>query len=154
MDYPAIDARLRGLVKGFIWKVADNAIDQEDLVQAAWLRGLPGLRRNHFPSDRHRAQYLFAIARNIAIDRHRHRTAFPTFPLGDWVPGGTSVEDEAILNAMAEDACKVAPAPTIAYGLGYSIEEVGAMFGVHPNTIKTRSFRWRKANVTQPQLGG
>lgn len=149
----SLDTQLRRYIARHIWATADRAVELDDLIQQAWVKGLPGLRSGTFPNEKVMVQYLARIVYNLATDLHRKHRAHAVLPLADWYPTEDSVSEQACLNVMAEQVAPTAHPVLIYQGLGYSTEEIAALTDTKANTVKTQAFRWRHANVTQPQLG-
>ncbi|MEU4425389.1 sigma-70 family RNA polymerase sigma factor [Actinoplanes sp. NPDC024001] len=91
--------------------------------------------------------YLFTIARNVAIDRHRARQARPTevAETGATVPverdhADTVVDSMVLLGALEKLSAEHRDVLRALYFEGRSVEEAAAHLGVPAGTVKSRSY--------------
>jgi DNA-directed RNA polymerase specialized sigma24 family protein len=121
----------------------DPAIDEEDVLQMAWLRAGPHLAA--LPDDEARRKYLNVVIRTVAIDYQRRMGRRPIYaPLHDYYMGGNA-EDEAL--ALVELAATLATVPPalLLNALGWLWEEIAAATGANKRTLMVRAHRWRSA---------
>ena len=135
-------------VYGVVRRVISDRTRTEDVVQEAFTnawRGAAGYRRERGPAR----TWLFAIARNAAVDALRTRAAVSHSEIPDLPDGGPGPDERA---ATAEDAFRVHAAVEglpdqerevieLAYFQGLSQSEVAARLGMPLGTVKTRTRR-------------
>jgi RNA polymerase sigma factor (sigma-70 family) len=122
--------------------------DLDDLVQESYLRLLRARERGEVASPK---AFLFSIARNLALDRFRHREVLPTEPLaeseelavlieGDHIPDLIAHHEELALLTEAiqslPDRCRQIFTLRKVYGLSQA--EIAAQLGVSENTISAQ----------------
>ncbi len=138
----------------FLRRATGDGLAAEDLTQDVFLRIVRGLDRYE---DRLReAAWVFRIARNVLIDRHRRtlRTV-PELSLGSVPdPGGEGSQTEAIalqeaLEGLREEEREAFLLREVA-GLGY--EEIGAVVEATPDAVRMRIYRARAG--LRASLGG
>ncbi len=122
--------------------------DLDDVVQETYLRLLRARERGEVTSPK---AFLFAVARNLALDRFRHRAVVPTEPLAE--SDGLAVLDEgghtadliahhqelALLTEAIQslpDRCRQIFTLRKVYGLAQS--EIAAQLGVSENTVSAQ----------------
>ena len=122
--------------------------DLDDLVQESYLRLLRARERGEVTSPK---AFLFAVARNLALDRFRHREALPTESLAEneeWavldevghIPDLIAHNQELALLTEAiqslPDRCRQIFTLRKVYGLSQA--EISAQLGVSENTISAQ----------------
>jgi RNA polymerase sigma factor (sigma-70 family) len=122
--------------------------DLDDVVQETYLRLLRARERGEVTSPK---AFLFAVARNLALDRFRHREVVPTESLAE--SEGLAVMDEggstpdliahhqelALLTEAIQslpDRCRQIFTLRKVYGLAQS--EIAAQLGVSENTVSAQ----------------
>lgn len=143
MDYARIDAEVRRNLRRT--RSADPAWDAEDLVQAAWLRGLPLLA--DIPNDRERAHYLTRLAKNVAIDRWRWKRTRPTAPLYDDQPARNDLEDEALAAATLARLAPGVPPALLLHAAGYPFPEAARLTGQTLGAVTMATHYWRRKHA-------
>jgi RNA polymerase sigma-70 factor (ECF subfamily) len=116
----------------------------EDIVQETLLRAW---LHPEAIADRPARPWLFAVARNLAVDAHRARKARPA-EVGEGALGLVAVPDEAdrVLEAWAVADALAALRPDHrrvlleTYYRGRSVAETAAVLGVPPGTVKSRAY--------------
>ncbi len=109
--------RYRKPLFGFILNMLDRREDADDVFQEVWLRALKALDR--YRSDRFLA-WLFRIARNRVIDRHRSRR--PLVSLEGENAAGAALEDA--LADPARDAAALASDHDLAGRVGKALDQL------------------------------
>ena len=121
----------------------------DDLLQEAYYRFL---RANaSFESDDHRRNYLFRIATNLVRDlRRRPRPADRTLETGEHLIDPTHPTPEHVARRidLARAMQRLKPRERsllwLAYGQGFSHEEIAAALGLKTGSLKALLFRaWR-----------
>ncbi len=122
--------------------------DIEDIVQEAYVRLLRARENAHVTSPK---AFLFAVARNIALDRHRHRQVARAEPLvesealavleeGDGIPETVAHNQELELLTEAiqslPDRCRQIFTLRKVYGLSQG--EIASRLGVSENTVSAQ----------------
>jgi RNA polymerase sigma-70 factor, ECF subfamily len=116
----------------------------EDIVQETLLRAW---MHPEAIADRPARPWLFAVARNLAVDAHRARKARP-HEVGESALSLVSVPDEAdrVLESWAVADALAALRPDHrrvlleTYYRGRSVAEAARVLGVPPGTVKSRAF--------------
>ena len=119
-----------------------NTADAEDVYQDVFLRLL---QQTADWDDEHMKAWLIRATLNRCADLHRFRLRRPVLALED-IPelarpvndGGTELWD-----AVARLPEKLRTAVHLHYAEGYSTEEIAALLGVPPATVRTRLRRAR-----------
>jgi RNA polymerase sigma-70 factor (ECF subfamily) len=122
----------------------------DDLLQETYYRFL----RAAVPleSESHRRHYLFRIATNLVRDRFRRSRTRPAHVAHDEESGvtGTSLQDAALdrhldlTNALSRLAHRERTLLWLAYAQGASHQEIAAVVGVKPASVKPLLYRARK----------
>jgi DNA-directed RNA polymerase specialized sigma24 family protein len=127
-------------------RVADPAIEPEDLVQGAYLK--VGALLDESRPWWEQAAFLRRAIDQIAFVANRRWHLHPRETLRDVhrCPGDTAAR--AITAVLLADALAT-PRPGLAevalLGVGYSIAEIGALRGLSPTAVKSRIHRGRQA---------
>ena len=116
----------------------------EDIVQETLLRAW---LHPEAIADRPARPWLFAVARNLAVDAHRARKARP-HEVGESALGLVAIPDEAdrVLESWAVADALAALRPEHrrvlleTYYLGRSVTEAAGVLGVPAGTVKSRAF--------------
>ena len=136
--------RLHG---GAVYRLAlcrtQNTADAEDVYQDVFLR-LFEQETAHWDSERTRAWLLRATV-NRCADIRRFRLRRPVLALEDIPEPARTVDDRAaeLWDAVARLPEKLRTAVHLHYAEGYSAEEIAALLGVPPATVRTRLRRAR-----------
>jgi RNA polymerase sigma-70 factor, ECF subfamily len=121
----------------------------EDLVQETIVRAW---RHPDALADRPARPWLFAVARNLAVDSYRARQSRPqevgqavldTLPAGDDVD--RTLESWAVAEALASLRPDHRKVIIETYYRGASVAETAATLGIPPGTVKSRTFYALKA---------
>ena len=116
----------------------------EDIVQETLLRAW---QHPEAIADRPARPWLFAVARNLAIDNYRARSARPrevgeaaldTVPAPD--AADRALESWAVADALAELRSDHQRVLLETYYRGKSVNEAAAALGIPPGTVKSRTF--------------
>jgi RNA polymerase sigma factor (sigma-70 family) len=139
---------LEPMLRGWLVTHFRSTRDIDDIVQEAFLRVIRARERSAVRSTR---AFLFATARNLAIDHLRRRSTTPTEPLagievlsvldeGDSIPETASRNQEFILLTDAiqslPDRCRQIFTLRKIYGL--SQKEIAARLGISENTVSAQ----------------
>ncbi|MBY6204129.1 RNA polymerase sigma factor [Halomonas denitrificans] len=149
--FDALIERYADRLRGYVWRVAANDAEVDDLVQDTWLRvlrGLPGLR----DPARFRS-WLFGIAHRVLVDRLRSRYAAPPEDSSD--DADASLADGADLEQLHVDRDQVerglsvlTPPDREAVWLYHfeqlTLDEIAGATSVPVGTVKSRLHRARK----------
>lgn len=129
----------------------------EDVAQETFLRAYRFL--NSYDESRRFVTWLYSIARNICIDRHRERTRKEGMPIDDVPPDQLLSEDpegDPLGNLLRREARKVLKSAVdnlpekyktpiiLCYMDGLSYQEIGEILGISLNNTKIRIFRAKK----------
>ena len=121
----------------------------EDLVQETMVRAW---RHPAALQDRPARPWLFAVARNLAVDAHRARqsrpnevgqSAFDTLPAHD--DADRTLESWAVAEALASLRPDHRTVIVETYYRGCSVAEAAATLGIPPGTVKSRTYYALKA---------
>ena len=134
--------RLHG---GAVYRLAlcrlQNAADAEDVYQDVFLRFFRQEAAD-WDSERTRAWLLRATV-NRCTDIHRFRLRRPVLALEDIADTAPADEGAELWDAVARLPEKLRTAVHLYYAEGYSTEEIAALLGVPPATVRTRLRRAR-----------
>lgn len=134
----------------FILGFCNNHSDAEDLLQEVFIKVIKGLR--NFKGDAKFSTYLFTIARNCCIDRHRKKSRIPEKDLDHEIvenfrhpepdsPSDT-IERSEIREIILKAVNKLPPEQKEAFLLkeesGATIAEIAQIVDCPENTIKSR----------------
>jgi DNA-directed RNA polymerase specialized sigma24 family protein len=127
---------------------ADPAIDAEDVVQAAWLKC--GALLPTLATDLDRLRLWTRCVNQVATDHHRRAQRATFVPLGDWQPGGASVEREAIARAELAGVLALVAAGDLFAAAAVALAVFGdgalAAVGCRRGTLGSRVSRFRAAH--------
>ena len=132
----------------YLWRKTGNSHIADDLLQETYYRFLR--TRVAFDDERHRKNYLFRIATNLAHDRYRQGK--DPEQLSEHHEGPADHFDVAEQNqrrsdlsrAMAQLKPRQRDALWLAYAEGSSHEEIAQVLGVKTNSVKLLLFRARR----------
>jgi RNA polymerase sigma-70 factor (ECF subfamily) len=141
--------RYKRPVLNFVYRLLSNADEADDVAQEVFVRVYQNLR-DYSPRKRF-STWLFALARNAAIDRLRWRKRHPTTPL-DSAPdpaAPTGVSDEvnaheigtrvaAAVGSLPEDQ---RTALVLAEYQGLSYAEIAAIMQCSEKSVESRLYR-------------
>ncbi|MDD5304695.1 MAG: RNA polymerase sigma factor [Elusimicrobia bacterium] len=152
--YAALLERHQSRVYSFLFRLAGDAHDAEDLAQVVFLKAFRSL--GSFDLDRPFHSWLFAIAHHAALDFLRARKTdlsldhdeSPIDP-ADASDGPERLTEIALDGALVERLISALPplyreALLLRHGEGLSVDEVAATLGVPEGTVKIRLFRARE----------
>ena len=119
-----------------------NTADAEDVYQDVFLRLL---QQTADWDDEHMKAWLIRATLNRCADLHRFRLRRPVLALED-IPELERPADEGagLWDAVARLPGKLRTAVHLHYAEGYSTEEIAALLGVPPATVRTRLHRARR----------
>lgn len=139
-----------GRLLGFARRALDDQAAAEEVVQDTFVRAWR--QADRFDASKGSLEtWLFAIARNLIIDRHRHRGRRPVEVGLEGLPresgGDTTAEavDRALQAWQIADAlADLSPAHRAAivatHVRGHSVNEAAVQLGIAPGTVKSRVF--------------
>ena len=119
-----------------------NTADAEDVYQDVFLRLL---QQTADWDDEHMKAWLIRATLNRCADLHRFRLRRPVLALEDIPELARTVDDRAaeLWDAVARLPEKLRTAVHLHYAEGYATEEIAALMGVPPATVRTRLHRAR-----------
>lgn len=122
--------------------ILGDAPEAEDAVQDAFLRYLE--KRPDFPDEGRERAWFLKVTANGCKSRLRARTRRPVLRLTEEIPasevGGCAVV-EAVLGLKEKERAVV----HLYYYEGYSTDEIAAILGERPGTVRSRLSRARSA---------
>src|SRR5712691_8248763 len=134
----------------YLWRKTGDSQLADDLLQETYYRFLR--TRTAFESEKHRKNYLFRIATNLAHDSHRRRKDHDPLSEDD-----TRISFQAdpeiaerserrmdLERAMAQLKPRQRDALWLAYAEGSSHEEIAAVLGMKVRSVKLFLFRARR----------
>jgi RNA polymerase sigma-70 factor (ECF subfamily) len=141
----ALDAEHSRALVSYVTSLTGDAQRAEDVVQETLLRAwrkAPSLSGD--PSSLR--PWLFAVARNLAIDEHRATVArgeergveLPEVPVAGQLD--RALESWQITEALATLSLEHRQALVETYFRGRSVAEAAAILGVPPGTVKSRTY--------------
>ena len=132
---------------GAVYRLAlcrlQNPADAEDVSQDVFLR-LLDQPADGWEGERLKA-WLLRTALNRCTDLHRFRLRRPVLPL-EAVPGLAAADDEGdseLWDAVARLPEKLRTVVHLYYAEDYSTDEIAALLGIPPATVRTRLRRGR-----------
>ena len=111
--FDALVGRHRGRLFGFLWNQTGDAQRAEDLLQETFLRAVNAARSGLGPRNPDATAWLFTIARRLAIDERRRRSARPLRIVDDsrtLDPRRQRAADDALVAAEEHERAAAAPA--------------------------------------------
>ena len=119
-----------------------NPADAEDVYQDVFLQLLDQPDRDW--DSEHMKAWLLRTTVNRCADLHRFRLRRPVLALED-IAGAAPADDSAaeLWDAVARLPEKLRTAVHLHYAEGYATEEIAALMGVPPATVRTRLHRAR-----------
>ena len=148
--FEALMKRYKRPVLNFVYRMLSDAGDAEDVAQETFIRAYR--RIANYRSQQNFSTWLFAIARNAAIDRLRYRQRHPTEPL-DAMPEPAAVSSEvenretgtqiaAAIAALPEDQ---RAALVLAEYHNLSHAEIAGIMRCSEKAVESRLYRARQA---------
>jgi RNA polymerase sigma-70 factor (ECF subfamily) len=145
-------SRYKKPVLNFVYRLLGNADDADDVAQEVFVRAY-----RHIEDYRPKTQFstwLFAIARNAAIDRLRHRQRHPTEPL-EGIEPASPVRGPAAEAQLQEIGAQIASAIqqlpedqrtaiVLAEYHDQSHAEIAAIMGCSEKSVESRLYRARQ----------
>ena len=121
-----------------------NTADAEDVYQDVFLK-LLGQKAQDWDGE-HLKAWLIRATLNRCADLHRFRLRRPVLALEDIPELARPADDSAagLWDAVARLPEKLRTAVHLHYAEGYSTEEIAALLGVPPATVRTRLHRARR----------
>jgi len=149
-DFEELLARYRRPVLNFVYRLLGDATESEDVAQEVFIRAYQ--HWNEFDPRRKVSTWLFALARNAAIDRLRYRQRHPVEPL-DSVPEPATVSREvetrelgdqiaAAIQSLPEDQ---RTAIVLAEYHGLSHAEIAEVMHGSEKSVESRLYRARQS---------
>jgi len=143
-------ARYQRPVLNFVYRMLGNAAEAEDVAQEVFVRAYQHL--HEYDPHRKLSTWLFAMARNAAIDRLRYRQRHPTTPL-DTAPEPSTVPHEAENRELGEQiATAIQQLPEeqraaiiLAEYHGLSHAEIAEVLRCTEKSVESRLYRARQA---------
>ena len=144
-------------VWAYLVKITGDAQLADDLLQEAYYRFYRA--GTVYESESHRRHSLFRIATNLARDHSRHKRRHPEAPMPE------ETVDRHSHNAAAEHRTDLGRALSqlpesqrellwLAYGQGFSHEEIASVTGVKRGDVKTILYRTRQKLAGVLRKGG
>lgn len=125
--------------------------EAEDIVQETFLRALEHEDRLEAMREEQCRAWLYRTAKNVQIDRYRHRKAEPELTEPE------AAEDD-LTRAEVMQLCAALDEETgrlfwLRYFQGYNASELGQMFSMNPSTVRAKLMNARRAlAVFYPEL--
>jgi RNA polymerase sigma-70 factor (ECF subfamily) len=134
----------------FLWRKTGDAQLADDLLQETYYRLLR--TRMVFENEKHRKNYVFRIAANLAHDSRRRRKDQEELledderaaAQGEPDPAERSQRREDLARAMAQLKPRQRDALWLAYAEGSSHAEIAEVLGLKANSVKLILFRARR----------
>jgi RNA polymerase sigma-70 factor (ECF subfamily) len=132
----------------YLWRKTGDSQIADDLLQETYYRFLR--TRAVFDDEKHRKNYLFRIATNLAHDRYRQGKDPEQLPEHHEVPADhfdvaeQNQRRSDLSRAMAQLKPRQRDALWLAYAEGSSHEEIAQVLGVKTNSVKLLLFRARR----------
>ena len=114
----------------------------EDAVQEAYLRYLE--KRPEFNDENHERAWLLKVTANLCKSALRSRRLHPTVELLDVYPAPDE-DSRELVEAVLELPANQRAAVHLFYYEGYSTEEIAAILGQRPGTVRSHLSRAREA---------
>ena len=115
--------------------------EAEDAVQDAFLRYLE--KRPEFKDENHEKAWLLKVTANLCKSALRAKKRHPTVELLDVYPTPDE-ESRELVDAVLELPANQRAAVHLFYYEGYSTEEIGAILGQRPGTVRSHLSRARE----------
>ena len=120
--------------------ILGNPPEAEDAVQDTFLRWLE--KRPQFADENHEKAWLLTVTANGCKSRLRQVKRHPTVELLDIYPAETP-EEKGVMEAMLALPPRERAVIHLFYYEGYSTEEIAAITGQRPGTVRSRLSRAR-----------
>jgi len=147
--FDALIRRWHAPLRQYIRRMTGDDAATDDAVQEVWLRVLRGIARLR-EGTKLRA-WLFGIARNVLMDRLRHKYAWPMAAdvdldeiAADDAPKHLEEELAVMLMALTRLPLAENEVLTLFYLQELSLGEVAQVLGIPVGTVKSRLFRARQ----------
>jgi RNA polymerase sigma-70 factor, ECF subfamily len=139
----------------YLWRRTGDSQLADDLLQETYYRFLR--TRGVLESEKHRKNYLFRIAANLAHDDWRRRRRFEPlseeqYSIASGQHSGSDAKRD-LEQALGKLEARQRDAVWMAYAEGSSHEEIAAILGLKVQTVKTTLFRARR-KLAALLLGG
>ena len=140
-------------ILNYLYRLLGDGPQAEDVCQDVFVKAYRALPR--LPDDANHRAWLYRIASNAAIDRHRRRKILQWLPLRDRdaANGGVGTRDGPETHVSERSAVQEALGalplnyrqPLVLFSVqGYSIREISEMLGMSEGAVKTRLCRARE----------
>jgi RNA polymerase sigma-70 factor (ECF subfamily) len=132
----------------YLTRMTGNDRLADDLLQEAYYRFLRA--SVSFESDEHRRNYLFRIATNLVRDHRRRAASDTAIEAADTVADAAGVTAERVAQridlarAMAKLNARERSLLWLAYGQGFSHQEIASTLGLRTGSLKALLFRARR----------
>ena len=144
--------RYRTCVRNYAYRILKDESAAEDIVQDTFVRLRPHLLDVAHADEKKMRSYLFAIARNLSIDRINREKREPCMPQEDIndmagysrSPEETFIARENMKHCVAtlnDDSKEVL---RLRYVMNYPVKRIAATLGISTNLVTVRLFRARK----------
>ena len=140
-------------ILNYLYRLLGDGAQAEEVCQDVFLKAYRALPR--LPADANHRAWLYRIASNAAIDKHRRRKLLQWLPLHDRdaADGGVGTRDgpETHISerSAVHHALQALPLhyrqPLVLFSVqGYSVHEISQMLGMSEGAVKTRLCRARE----------
>jgi RNA polymerase sigma-70 factor (ECF subfamily) len=144
-------------VWAYLYRLAGDPHTADDLLQEAYYRFYRAAARHE--TEAHRRHSLFTIATNLARDHNRHQQRHPAAaPLPEELPDGRFHHEAGHRTDLTRAISTLKPLQRellwLAYGQGFSHEEIAGVTGVKRSDVKTLLYRTRQKLAEVLRNGG